>query len=203
MNPQMCNACEQFAHYFPGGAEVEISMLFADVRGSTTLAEGLSPAAFSGLIDRFYQVATHTLIHSNALIEKLIGDEVVGLYTPGFAGLNHTQRAIEAAQQILRATGHEQAEGPWIPVGIGVHTGLAFIGSVGQANSMTDIAALGDSVNTAARIASQAKTGEVLVSEAARQNGQLATTNLESRDLQLKGRAEPVDVWVVSASKPM
>lgn len=141
------------------------------------------------------------LIQTNALVEKLIGDEVTGLYVPGFAGPQQAQRAVEAAQQILRATGHGRPEGPWIPVGVGVHTGLAYIGSVGRSDGLTDIAALGDAVNVAARIASQAKSGEVLVSEAARQNSQFTFTNHETRLLQLKGKTEPVEVWVVPAFK--
>lgn len=197
LNPQMCNSCEKFAAAFPGGAEVEISMLFADVRGSTTLAEGLSPAAFSQLIDRFYQAATHALVHSNAMIEKLIGDEVTGLFAPGLAGSNHAQAALEAARRILQATGHGQPGGPWIPVGVGIHSGVAYIGSVGQADGMRDITALGDSMNTAARIASKAGVGEVLVSEAARAQSNLPLTSNEKRALELKGKSEPVEVWVV------
>ncbi len=199
LNPQMCNACEKFAQAFPGGAEVEISMLFADVRGSTTLAEGLTPAVFSQLIDRFYQAATHVLVHSNAMIEKLIGDEVVGLFAPGLAGPHHAEQALEAARKILHETGHDKPGGPWIPVGVGIHTGLVYIGSVGQADGMRDIAALGDAVNVAARIASKAGAGEVLVSEAARAQSNLPLTALEKRQLQLKGKSELVEVWVVPA----
>lgn len=199
LNPQMCNACEKFAAAFPGGAEVEISMLFADVRGSTTLAEGLAPTAFSQLIDQFYQAATHALVHSNAMIEKLIGDEVTGLFTPGLAGPDHARVALDAARRILYDTGHGKPGGPWIPVGVGIHTGVAYIGSVGQADGMRDITALGDSVNVAARIASKAGAGEVLVSETARAQSNLPLTSLEKRQLQLKGKSELVDVWVVKA----
>src|SRR5262249_39578090 len=127
LNPHMCNVCEIFAQKNPGGVELELSMLFADVRGSTSLAEGMSPVAFSQLINRFYQSSTHTLVHANAIIEKLIGDEVVGLFVPGFVGPNHAQAALRAAQAILHATGHGGTEPPWIPVGIGVHTGSAFV----------------------------------------------------------------------------
>jgi len=197
MNPHMCNSCELFAEKHHGGAEIELSMLFADVRGSTTLAEKQSPAAFSRLISRFYTVATHELIHANALIEKLIGDEVTGLFVPGIAGPAHAQVAIEAAQAILAATGHGTPAGPWIPVGVGIHTGTAYVGSVGQKGGMTDITALGDAVNTTARLASQAAAGEILLSESARMSAGLASAGLESRQLQLKGRSEPILVWVL------
>jgi adenylate cyclase len=195
MNPQLCNVCENFANKYQGGAEIELSMLFADVRGSTSLAEKMTPTEFSKLIDRFYRVTTRVLYHANALVEKLIGDEVTGLFVPGFAGPNHAGVAIDAAKSILRETGHEDPSGPWLPVGVGVHTGTAFVGSVSAEGGQTEITALGDAVNTAARLASTAGTGEVVVSDESRRLAGLDTDGLASRRLDLKGRSEPV--WSV------
>lgn len=197
MNPALCNVCETFAHDHQGGAEVEMSMLFADVRGSTTMAEHMSPSAYSQLINRFYEVGTSVLIKSNALIDKLIGDELAAFYVPGFAGKQHARRAVNAAQELLRATGHTDSDGPWLPVGAGVHTGIAFVGSVGSKDGVTDITALGDAVNTAARLASQAAAGEILVSEDASLAAGLDKLSLEGRELELKGRSESVNVHVV------
>ena len=132
LDPRFCNHCTDFMRTHPGGAEIEISMLFADVRGSTTLAENRPPAEFSRFINRFYQAATDVLLDSDAMIDRLIGDEVVGIYFPGFAGPQHAARAIDAALEILRVTGHGDKEGPWIPVGAGVHTGLSYVGTVGS-----------------------------------------------------------------------
>lgn len=197
LNPKLCNSCDQFAREHQGGAEVELSMLFADVRGSTTLAEGVRPAEYSRLIDRFYKVSTDVLIHSNALIEKMHGDQVTGLYVPGFAGAEHARIAVEAAQSILRATGHGNPSGPYVPVGCGVHTGTAFVGAVGSGEGVVDIAALGDAVNTAARLASHAAPGEVVISVETCRAAKLDTSKMESRTLQLKGRSEPVEVRVI------
>ena len=197
MNPRMCNDCEVFAEKHQGGAEVELTMLFADVRGSTTLAEGTSSVAFAQLIDRFYQVATDVLIHSDALIEKLIGDEVTAIFVPGYAGHDYTRRAIGAAQELLEATGHINPAGPWIPVGVGVHHGQAFVGTVGSKEGLFEITALGDAVNIAARLASQARAGEIIVSEEAILLAGLEDDDFEQRRLSLKGRSEPVDVRVM------
>ena len=197
LNPKLCNGCEQFAIKYQGGAEVELSMLFADVRGSTGLAEKTSAGEFSHLINRFYKATTEVLIHSNALIEKMIGDEVAGLYVPGFAGPGHARVAVDAARQMLRATGHADPGGPWIPVGVGVHTGTAFVGAVGSEEGVADITALGDAVNTAARLAAQAGPGEAIVSEEACAAAGLDPGGVEKRRLQLKGRSEPVDVRVI------
>ncbi len=197
MNPRLCNVCEKYATANLGGAEIELSMLFADVRGSTTLAEQMSTMEFSRLISRFYKVATDVMINSDALVDKLIGDEVTGLYTPGFAGPDHARVAIEAAKLLLTVTGHSDPDGPWVPVGAGVHTGEAFVGAVGSEQGLTDITALGDAPNTAARLAGAAAIGEVVVSEAAAIEANLDLESLERRSLELKGKSEPVIVHMI------
>ncbi len=194
-NPRFCEKCKAFEH--PGGAEVVISMLFADVRGSTKLAEQMSALEFSRLINRFYTVATHVLIQTDAMVDRLIGDQAIGLYIPGFSGPEHPRRAIGAAQELLRLTGHQDSKGPWLPVGIGVHTGLAFVGVVGSEESTADFTALGDNVNITARLSSEAGAGEILISEAAYSASNLNLENLEHRQMELKGKSEPVGVHVL------
>jgi adenylate cyclase len=200
MNPQLCNLCEMAANTFRGGAEIELSMLFADIRGSTAIAEKMPAAEFSRLIDRFYRATTGVLFKMHALVEKLIGDEVTGFFVPGFAGEDHARVAVEAAKGILRATGHGDPDGPWVPVGVGVHTGRAFVGAVTAAGGAADITVLGDTANTAARIASRAGIGEVLFSEVTRRAAGIERAGLEARQLELKGKQEPVDVWVKRSS---
>ena len=197
-NPRFCEKCKVWEH--PGGAEVYLTMLFADVRGSTTLAEQMSARDYSQLINRFYKVATHVLIQTDALVDRLIGDEAIGLYIPGFAGPGHPRRAIEAAQELLRLTGHRDSKGPWLPVGIGVHTGHAFVGVVGGEDSPADFTALGDNVNITARLASQAGPGEILISDSAYAEADIDLGELEHRQLELKGKSEPTGVHVVRVS---
>jgi adenylate cyclase len=197
-NPRFCAKCNVYDH--PGGAEVELTMLFADVRGSTTLAEHMSPREFSRLMNRFYTVAADILIQSDAMVDRLMGDEVIGLYAPGFAGKEHARRAVESARALLQRTGHGDQDGPWLPVGVGVHTGLAYVGIVGGPDvSLKDFTALGDNVNVTARLASQAAAGEILVSEAACAAAGLDLGGIEQRQLQLKGKSEPVGVRVLKA----
>ena len=200
MNPHLCNACELFASEHQGGAEVELSLLFADVRGSTTLAESMSPSAFSMLINRFYDVAARIMVNTDALIDKIIGDQVAGMYVPSLAGKDHARKAVAAAQQLLHDTGHHSADGPWIPIGVGVHTGTAFVGSVGLDTGVTDITVLGDAPNTAARLASNAKVGEILISDAAYGRISLELGHLEERALTLKGKSQPVTVHVINSN---
>lgn len=196
MNPNICDVCERHARTHPGGAEVPLTMLFADIRGSTGLAEKLGTAQFSALIARFYDAATAELLKENALIDRLIGDEAVALFVPILAGSEHAQAAVRAARGILTATGHEETNGPWVPVGIGVHTGMAFVGAVGGAG-VSDITALGDEVNLTARLASIAKAGEIIMTEATRAAATLPADGLEAHHFDLKGRSTPVDAWVM------
>ncbi len=200
-NPNYCDMCTLQLRNFSGGAEVELTLLFADVRGSTTIAEQMSPSEFSRLLNRFYEVANRTLIDSDALVDKLVGDEVIGLYLPYLP--DHPSRAVRAALDLLRRTGHGGAERPWIPVGAGIHTGVAYVGTVGTADTVQDVTALGDAVNITARLASVAGAGELLISagtaDALRRRGAsgLISQDAEQRDLQLKGRAEPIRVHVL------
>ncbi len=197
-NPRYCNACEIFNNKFPGGTEVELTMLFADVRGSTNLAERMSTTEFSRLMNRFYEATINELIQADALIDKIVGDEVIGFFVPGYAGKEHAQRAVEAGKALLRATGHRDAGGPWVPVGVGIHTGLAWIGTISGANeASSDFTALGDNVNITARLASKALAGEVLISETTYQAAHLDDESLEIRDLELKGKSETVRVRVI------
>jgi adenylate cyclase len=198
-NPRFCQKCEVFEH--PGGAEVPLTMLFADVRGSTQLAEQMSAREFSQLMNRFYTVASHILIQSDAMVDRLMGDEAIGLYIPGFTGPEHPHKAIEAAQDLLRRTGHSDSKGPWLPVGIGVHTGTAFVGVVGDESTTADFTALGDNVNITARLASEAGTGEILISESAYTAANIQFGNLEHRQLDLKGKSEPIGVYVLRVAQ--
>jgi len=186
-NPQLCNACFRSSAKNPGGAEIELTVLFADVRGSTGLAETMPPAEFSRLLNAYYRVATDAIRDPGGLIDKLMGDGVMALFISGFTGDDHAAKAVEAARRILR-----EVE---LPVGAGVHTGNAWVGFVGGGEDVVDFTALGDAVNTASRLGSDAETGELLVSDATVRAAGIATDGLSPRRVELRGRAEPIDAW--------
>jgi len=195
-NPDYCRACFQLLDRYHGGAEIESSFLFADIRGSTTLAEGMSPTAFRSLLDRFYDVAARVLVAHDGIVDKFVGDEVVGIFIPALAHDEHPARAIAAARALLDATGHGDSGDPWLPVGVGVATGIAFVGSVGETHTAA-LTALGDIVNVSARLASSAGPGEILVNQRAAEQADLETGSLEQRRLELKGKSQPTLVYVV------
>lgn len=197
LNPHMCDVCERFAERFPGGAEVEVTILFADIRGSTPLAEKMGTREFSELIHRFYLAGTRALYSNNALIEKFVGDGLAAFFAPAFAGPNHAKTAIKAGKEILQATGHGEGKTPWVPVGVGINTGMAYIGSMKMEGGRTDITILGDVVNTTARLSSEAASGELLVGDKTMEMSALSKDAFERRQLNLKGKKEIVDAWVV------
>ena len=195
-SPRICNGCEITARSVEAGAEVELSLLFADVRNSTPLAESTPTAEFKDIIKRFYKASSDILIEHNAMVNRLMGDQVSALFVERFAGKLHAQAAFHAARELLVATGHGHAGAPWIPVGVGVHTGTAFVGVVGSAQGVNEIAVLGSAANLAARLSSQAAAGEILISDEAARAGQLDVAGLEARSLMLKGIDRPVEVRV-------
>lgn len=200
-NPRFCADCHSFTTEYPGGAEITLTMLFVDVRGSTTIAENMNDTEFSRLMNRFYEATINVLVRADAFIDKLVGDEVTALFIPGFAGKDHAHKAVEAGQALLRVTGHGEPGGPWVPVGVGIHTGMAWVGSiVGASGAGADFTALGDNVNIAARLASKAGSGEVLISDATYAAAGLDQEVLERRQLELKGKSEPMGVRVLRIS---
>lgn len=190
-NPSICNTCENVLLKHHGGAEVEATTLFADIRGSTSLGERMSPTEFHELLERFYTLAADTVFAHGGIVDKFVGDELVAAFPP-FLGQRHAERAVEAARALLRATGHEDPGGPWVPVGAGVHTGLMWFGAIGEGKHV-EITVLGDVVNTTARLAAAARTGEIIVSAQAATDAGL-DASLERRSLELKGKELATEV---------
>jgi adenylate cyclase len=197
LNRRLCKWCTRAIHKHPGGAEIDISVLFADVRGSTAIAEHMPTDEFSRLLARFYGAAAQVIDEWDGIVDKFVGDSAVALFIPGFAGNDHAVHAIAAAKGLLEQTGNDGPE-PWIPIGAAVHTGRSFVGVVGEGDAR-DFTALGDTVNTVARLTDVAAAGEILITSEAAAAGGLETSGLERRTLDLRGREQSVDAWVSGA----
>jgi adenylate cyclase len=169
-----------------------MSMLFADIRGSTPLSESMSPTEFSRLIDRFFSTSTKAVIQEDGLVDKLAGDGISAFWGAGFAGPDYVRRTVKVARRL--STSFIQQE---IPVGIGVHAGVAFFGAISTDDGLTNFTALGEEVNLASRLCSQAAAGEIILSEEALKQAVMDGSELESRILELKGISEPVSVRVL------
>ena len=194
-HPRICHACETFSKDHPGGVELNISVAFVDVRNSTELSEGLTASEYARIMNRFYTAATNGLTDSDAIIDKLVGDEVMALFLPAFAGADHPSKAIEGCTEIMKRIGYGSADGPFIEVGAGVNTGRAYVGVVGDHGNYKDFTALGEEINLAARLAQAAGSGEVLVAEST--VGATRLTTGEKRSIHAKGFPNPIQVRVL------
>jgi adenylate cyclase len=144
------------------------------------------------LLDRFYTVATTVVFDREGTVDKFVGDELVAMFFPLISGDRHAAQAVDAARALLAETGHGSATGPWVPLGAGVHTAVTWFGAVGQGQRV-ELTAVGDPVNTTARLASLAAAGEILVTTAAAEAAGL-DPGLERRRLELKGKQAVTEV---------
>jgi adenylate cyclase len=191
-SPKKCNSCFTFLSNHHGGAEIECTMLFADIRGSTTLAEGMSTTQYQAVLNRFYGVASKVVFDHDGSVDKFVGDELVAFFYQLLTGDRHAAAGVEAARALMVATGHDDPAGPWVPVGAGVHTGLVWMGAIGEGTHV-ELTAVGDAVNITARLASAAVAGEILVTtDAAAAAG--IEPSLERRTLELKGKQLSTEV---------
>jgi adenylate cyclase len=193
-NPMMCRVCSRKLSGSGGGAELAISVVFADVRGSTALAQHMPAARFRNLIEEYYRCAAVAVDEHGGIVDKFMGDGVMALFIPAISGDNHAERAISAGRGILRAVERSGLVAKGLMVGAGVHTGETFVGVVGS-DEKTDFTALGDTVNVAARLGSMAGPDELLVSRTAWDAAGLGPPPAE-RTVALSGRSG--DIAVVS-----
>jgi adenylate cyclase len=191
-NPNLCSRC---CDALPaGGAEVDVAVLFADVRGSSELGQRGAAADFASLLNRFYIAATQTLLRHDAVIDKLIGDEVMAFFVRGISGPQYRRRAVRAGMDLLNAVGYGTDEGPWLEVGVAVNAGVAYVGNVG--GSVVDFTALGDPVNISARMQQHANGGELLVAAGVADE---LVAKAPRRALNLRGHKHPIDAFVLGA----
>ena len=198
-NPAICEQCiRQFRKHGMTGVELPVTLLFSDVRGSTSIGERLRPTEFRAFLDRFYRLAFDAILEHEGLVDKIVGDEVIGLFFGGVSGPDHAGAAIRAALDLAERASKPDATpmGP-IPIGTAVHTGEAFVGATGPQGAADDFTALGDPVNATARLASAAAAGEVLVSLDALRAAGIEPLDREVRTLEIRGREATLDVAVL------
>jgi adenylate cyclase len=197
-NPTLCNTCFEKAPM--GGVEMEVGVLFADVRGFTSLAERTPTDEVAQLLNRFYAAASAVLTRS-ALIDKFVGDEVMALYLPQLLGERWADELVTDAHDLLASVGYGTPSGPWLQLGVGLDVGRAYVGNVG-AGEVKDFTAVGDVVNTAARLQSAAGGGQIVLSERMFQRLAARPDNATATSFALKGKqdAEPARVIDLGAA---
>jgi adenylate cyclase len=187
-NPTVCATCVEFSP--PGGMTMHTGVLFADLRGFTARFDGGDPAEAAGVLRRFYRCAEDVLF-PDAVIDKLIGDQVMALYLPVLKRIARDEVPavmLAHARGLLRAVGYGSRAGPFVELGIGLDVGDAFVGNLGQ-RALYDFTAVGDVVNTASRLQGAAAGGEIMLSARVADGlPGLAGTPVE---LDLKGKRAP------------
>jgi adenylate cyclase len=195
-NPTICATCVETSP--PGGMKMRTGVLFADLRGFTAMSEALDPEETSALLRRFYRCAEDVLF-PEAVIDKLMGDEVMALYLPEVnlridAG-EVPSLMLEHARGLLRSVGYGEGKEPFVEMGIGLDLGEAFVGNIGD-RALYDFTAVGDVVNTASRLQGQAASGEILISERVAEG--LSGPVGSRTELVLKGKSEPQAAYRVT-----
>jgi adenylate cyclase len=191
-NPQICARCIERAP--EGGAIVPLAVLFADVRGYTSICERLPAAAVHEFLERFYQTASAALLAQGGLLGQIAGDEVMALFVPGIAGGQYRRKAVEASRSLARAVRYTDSAAGSLGVGVGVASGDEFVGNVGG-GGYKDFTAVGHVTNTAARLTAVAHNGEIIVDAPTYDAVAPAYPDAERQRLTLKGKHAPVDVF--------
>jgi adenylate cyclase len=209
-NTRYCNRCDRVIRQKPGATDVTLSMVFADVRGSTTLAaqaehDGLR-ADYVRRLRHFETAVKSVLEQTNGFIIDVVGDEVVAVYPPGLCGRRHAEFALNAARALTRlAAASERAGGTILPFGVGVHTGEVFLGNrftmdeEVPEDQLSRVRIIGEHVNLAARLSAAAQTSEALVSDDTIAALVAAPPKLERRRIPIRGLSDLLSVHVVTA----
>ena len=175
---------------------MEAGLLFADIRGFTAWSEKHTPDAVAAELTRFYAVASRVLSRDDAFVE-FVGDQVMALYLPSFPSLRERmpQVMVAAARRLIVELQNPKDEIA-LPIGVGLHMGVASVGNVGKGQSK-DFTAVGDVVNTAARLQSCAKGGQIVLSRQIYEKAGESCLNAEAASLSVKGKSEPLEAYVI------
>ncbi len=181
-----------------GGESQRITLLFADVRGFTTMAEKMKPREAVEVLNEFFARMTNVIFEHDGTLDKYLGDGLMALFGAPFALQNDAEAAVRAAmnmQKSLAELNNLSGKAP-LQIGIGIHTGEAVVGFLGTERRM-DYTAIGDTVNVASRLTSQAGPGQIVISDATRLQLCRDIPCSQLAPMKLKGRDEPIEVHEV------
>ena len=187
-----------------GGEEREISVLFLDIRGFTTISETMNATELTGFLNRFLTPMTEEILKSGGTIDKYMGDAIMAFWNAPVEVGDHAQRSCKTAQAMIaqvarlnRENAQNAGNSPALRIGVGINTGVACVGNLGS-NQRFAYSAIGDNVNIAARLEGQTKTygTDIIVGEATMLSAP-ADAFFELDLLKVKGRSEPVRIYAL------
>ncbi|RJG15512.1 CHASE2 domain-containing protein [Paenibacillus thiaminolyticus] len=188
-----------------GGTRCDITVMFIDIRGFTPLSERLAPEETLQVLNQYLHACADVIFRHQGTLDKFIGDGVMAIFGAPYPLERHEEHALQAALSLVRrAELLKQTLGAKdiaVQFGIGIQSGEAVVGNIGSEALRLDYTAIGDTVNTAARLESQAKPGQVLVGEETVRRLGSRFNMSEVGPLKLKGKAEPVLVYELLAEQ--
>jgi adenylate cyclase len=187
-----------------GGVNQTVTVMFADIRGFTAISERENPENVVTLLNRYFTAMTEIIFAHGGTLDKYVGDGLMALFGAPTATPDDAKNAVNAAvamQKRLQSLNHElQIEGlSKIGIGIGLHTGVATVGYIGS-DRRSEYTAIGDTVNLASRLESNAKPGQILISEATAKACTEQISLIAHEPLQVKNRLQPVSLFEVKWS---
>ena len=188
-----------------GGVNQEVTVMFADIRGFTTMSENMEPGRVVEILNEYFTRVTDVIFDNGGTLDKYIGDAVMAVFGAPISKGNDAAAAVNSAMQIQRLLielNRDAAAREWpeLRVGIGINTGNAIAGNIGSPRRL-DYTVVGDAVNTAQRLMTNAAGGQILISEStAKKLGKTGKTIDLDRlpELKVKGRSEAVPVFRVN-----
>ena len=184
-----------------GGVNQTITILFADIRGFTALSEveNENPEKVVGLLNRYFTAMSDIIFAHGGTLDKYIGDGLMAIFGAPTASPQDADNALQTAidmQKAVESVNREfKLEGiSPIQIGIGLHTGVATVGYIGS-EKRSEYTAIGDTVNIAARLESNAKGGQILISEATAKAAEKTFSIVPQTPLQVKNRVEPISLF--------
>ena len=183
-----------------GGSEKEVCVLFADIRGFTALSEKMEASKVVYVLNNYFQSMIDVIFKHNGTLDKIIGDELMVLYGVPLKTNNDPQNAVKSAIEMLFSLDNfnkkMKSEGlPKLEIGIGINFGNVVSGNIGSDQQM-NYTVIGDNVNLAARLCSNAKPGEIIISNSVYNFLDNKSKFVKAEPLSVKGKSKPIDNWV-------
>jgi adenylate cyclase len=182
-----------------GGAMSEVTMLFSDIRGFTEMSESRAPQEIVNLLNEYFELMVDVLFKYEGTLDKFVGDEIVALFGAPVPMPKAELKAVECALDMMKALKEfnrlRLAEGQQeIRIGIGINTGMVVTGAIGSSRAL-QYTAIGDAVNTASRLCSIAKSGEVILSEATYEKVKHDVAVVPLQPVRVKGKSEELRTY--------
>ena len=192
----VCTHCRRLLRKYRGGAEIDVSVLFAELRGSIGANTGARAAGLIGLAKQFHLMAARVIDDHGGLIDQFFPSGIMALFLPRIAGDAHAERAIAAARDLFAAAKVEALGEAGIHLGAGLNSGPAFVGAIGDGDRV-DFTARGDTIGIAVKLGAAATAGEALISRETwrRHGGPYAKSRL--RTVPIPGALQPVEAVII------